>query len=129
MQTNPLLEQIDWFFTSVNWTSEYPNTVVKPLARTASDHVPCVVTIATSIPKARVFRFENYWVDLLGFVECVSEVWNKPTRRTSIARCISTKFKSLRHALKLWHTNLSTIKKLINDCNTVILFFDELEEL
>jgi hypothetical protein len=26
MQNEPLLEQIDWVFTSVNWTSVYPNT-------------------------------------------------------------------------------------------------------
>ena len=52
MQTSPLLEQIDWFFTSVTWTSDHPNTMVFPLARTASDHVPCVVSIATSIPQS-----------------------------------------------------------------------------
>lgn len=32
MQTNPLLEQIDWFFTSVAWTTDHPNTMVMPLA-------------------------------------------------------------------------------------------------
>ena len=47
MQTEPLLEQIDWFFTSVAWTADHPNTLVLPLARTTSDHVPCVVSIAT----------------------------------------------------------------------------------
>ena len=60
MQTAPLLEQIDWFFTTPAWTCSYPSTMVLPLARTASDHVPCVVQIKTSIPKAKVFRFENY---------------------------------------------------------------------
>ena len=72
MQSQPLLEQIDWFFTLVAWTSDHPNTLVLPLARSTSDHVPCVVTIATAIPKARVFRFENYWVDLPSFHECVA---------------------------------------------------------
>uniref|UniRef100_A0A452XBU0 Uncharacterized protein n=1 Tax=Aegilops tauschii subsp. strangulata TaxID=200361 RepID=A0A452XBU0_AEGTS len=30
MQQNPLLEQLDWFFTSLHWTLAYPNTLVKP---------------------------------------------------------------------------------------------------
>ena len=32
VQSQPLLEQIDWFFTSVAWTSDHPNTLVLPLA-------------------------------------------------------------------------------------------------
>lgn len=30
MQVDPLLEQLDWFFTLVNWTISYPNTQVLP---------------------------------------------------------------------------------------------------
>jgi endonuclease/exonuclease/phosphatase family metal-dependent hydrolase len=54
MQQDPLLEQLDWCFTSVNWISDYPNTLMIPLAKTTSDHVPCVVQIGTSIPKSIV---------------------------------------------------------------------------
>jgi hypothetical protein len=64
MQNNPLLEQLDWFFISTNWISDYPNSMVLSLANTGSDHVPCVVVIDTSIPKTKLFRFENYWVDM-----------------------------------------------------------------
>jgi hypothetical protein len=67
----PLLEQLDWFFTSSNWISVLPNTMVLPLAKTGSDHVPCVVSIDTNIPKAKLFRFENYWVQLPGFIEAL----------------------------------------------------------
>jgi endonuclease/exonuclease/phosphatase family metal-dependent hydrolase len=38
MQQEPLLEQLDWCFTSSNWISDYPNTLMLPLARTISDH-------------------------------------------------------------------------------------------
>lgn len=91
--------------------------------------MPCVVTVATSIPKAKVFRFENYWVNLPGFMECVSEVWAKPMGKSSVAATISAKFKALHYALKRWHVNLSKVKALILDCNKVILYFDGLEEL
>ena len=103
--------------------------MVLPLARSTSDHVPCVVTIATAIPKARAFRFENYWVDLPGFHECVAQVWDSTARKPTTALTISAKFKALRHALKQWHLKLSTVKALISNCNEVILYFDEMEEI
>ena len=51
MQDFPLLEQLDWFFTSASWIDQYPNTQVNPLAKTASDHVPCVVSITPESQK------------------------------------------------------------------------------
>jgi hypothetical protein len=128
MQKIPLLEQLDWFFTSSNWISDFSNSVVLPMARTGSDHVPCVVTINTSIPKCRLFRFENYWVDLPGFMDCVTSSWSKTSNKTYSSAILADKLKGLRHDLKKWHTSLSKLKVLIQNCNRVILFFDNLEE-
>jgi endonuclease/exonuclease/phosphatase family metal-dependent hydrolase len=64
MQNDPLMEQLDWFFTTTNWTIEFLNTLVLPLAKLASDRIPCVVDIDTIIPKAKIFRFESFWVQL-----------------------------------------------------------------
>ena len=47
MQSNPLLEQLDWFFTSPDWTLDFPNTEVLPLAKITSDHIPCRISINT----------------------------------------------------------------------------------
>ena len=33
MQDAPLLEQIDWFFTSISWATKYPSMMVLPLER------------------------------------------------------------------------------------------------
>lgn len=55
MQFDPLLVQLDWCFTSVNWTTNFPNTLLIPLAKTTSDHIPYVAQIGTSIPKACTF--------------------------------------------------------------------------
>ena len=60
MHADPLLVQLDWFFTSSAWTLKYPNTTVRPLSRPTSDHTPCVVSIGSCIPKASLFRFENH---------------------------------------------------------------------
>lgn len=71
MQEDPLLEQLDWFFTSVNWTADFPDTLVTPLARPTSDHMPCKVTIGTKIPRSSIFRFENFWVSHASFLSTV----------------------------------------------------------
>jgi hypothetical protein len=68
MQRNPLLEQLDWFFTSTNWIMDCPNSLVLPLARRGSDHVPCVVNTDADIPKARIFWFGKCLVDLPVFL-------------------------------------------------------------
>src|SRR3954463_15669024 len=60
MQDDPLLEQLDWFFTYSNWIFVYPASQVHPLAKTTSNHVPCVVIINTTITEANILRFENY---------------------------------------------------------------------
>jgi hypothetical protein len=81
MQAQPLLEQLDWFFTSVNWTQSYPNTLVLPMAKITSDNIPCKVVIGTNIPRSHIFRFENFWCDHDGFMDTVLGAWNKPQFR------------------------------------------------
>ena len=71
MQSDPILEQIDWFFTSAAWTIAYPNTLVKPLARPTSDYVPCVVVVDTTIPKSKVFCFNDHWIRMPGIMKVV----------------------------------------------------------
>ena len=54
-QPSPLLERLDWFFTSISWTLTYPNTYASLLSMEISDHVPCVITISTHIPWKSIF--------------------------------------------------------------------------
>jgi endonuclease/exonuclease/phosphatase family metal-dependent hydrolase len=61
-QHNPLLERLDWSFISQAWSLEFPGTKAKTLARSVSDHVPCLVSIRTNVSKPIIFRFENYWL-------------------------------------------------------------------
>jgi hypothetical protein len=128
MQQDPLLEQLDWCFTSSSWISIYPNTLMLPLARTTSDHTPCMIQIGTSIPKVKVFRFENFWIDQPGFLNIVQAVWQSEFKSTCSATKLSTKFKLLRRMLRRWAQNLSNLKKQIQVCNEVVLILDKLEE-
>ena len=124
-----MLEQLDWFFTSVNGTADFPNTLVTPLARPTSDHVPCKISIGTKIPRANVFQFENYWTSHKGFLDTVKSSWVKPVaRQNNYVSVISAKFKRLRYDLKQWSKSLSKIRMLIDSCNRVIKYLDTIEE-
>ena len=63
MQSDPLLEQLDWFITSLHWTTSYLATMVNPLGNSTTDHTPYVIYIQTNIPGCKLFRFENcpFW--------------------------------------------------------------------
>jgi hypothetical protein len=128
MQEDPLLEQIDWCFTSINWISNYPNTIWLPLSKPTSDHIPCMVQIDTDIPKADVFQFEIFWVDQPDFFEIVQNTWNLEVRATNSVTKVTAKFKLLRRVLKKWSKGISKINNLIMQCNEVLSVLDKLEE-
>jgi hypothetical protein len=86
------------------------------------------VSVDTNIPKAKIFRFKNFWVNLPGYMECVADSWNKSSEKNYSSATIASKLKALRYDLKKWHTSISKIKLLIADCNKVILALDTLEE-
>lgn len=120
MQHDPLLEQLDWFFTSVNWTFDYPNTMVLPMVKITSDHIPCRISIGTNIPKSSIFRFENYWPMHQGFSNAVKQGWEREVRnKRDSTSSLAGKLKS---------KNLSNLSMLITNCNKVIFYLDALEE-
>lgn len=68
-------------------------------------------------------------MEMDGFLDCVQQSWQTPSRKGHISAIITDKFKQLRKALKRWQTSLSKLKTLINKCNQVVLCLDDLEEL
>ena len=103
-------------------------TQVLPLAKMASDHVPCVVSIGTSIPKSSIFRFENFWVEQEGFFKCVKDSWNAISNKSHISAILVDKLKRLRRDIKAWQRNISNLKILIQKCTRVIFILDFLGE-
>lgn len=127
-QLSPLLERLDWFFSSNAWTLTYPNTVALPLTMETSDHVPCAISVSTSIPKGHVFRFENHWMDFPDFLIIVQQHWCAPGHLTDAAKILSAKFKNLRTALKKWKSTLSNLKVALSNVKLILNFFLLIEE-
>lgn len=128
MQYDPLLKKLDWVFTSSTWTNSYPTTSVICLARPISDHVQYVVSVDSHIPKASLFRFENYWVEFPGFFDVVKLHWESNPFYSNMAKTISGKFKQLIKGLKSWSKGLSNLNKLINNCSWTLALLDGLED-
>ena len=127
MQQDPLLEQLDWFFTSVNWTTTYPNRTVHLITKPVSDHIPCKIVIGTS--KSTVFRFQNFYPSHPAFLETVTDSWISPRQeKSNYAATLAFKLKNLRYSLNRWSKSLSNITALIDTCNKVIFYLDSLEE-
>lgn len=101
MQDQPLLQQLDWVFTSPAWNLKFLHTSLTALSKYISDHAPCLISIETSVPKSRLFRFENLWVDMPGFMDVVSQFWNIPVRGSNQAIKLNGKMKNLRKGLKI----------------------------
>ena len=125
---SPLLEKLDWVFTSEHWTSVFPKTSVRTSAKTTSDHAPCCISIGTSIPKSSIFRFENFWLKHQDFKQVVANNWNQPIHESDSAKIITAKFKRLRKGLKIWARSLSNLATTIQATNEVIHMWDYLEE-
>lgn len=70
-QISPLLERLDWFFTSAGWTVKYPNTVVKYLIMETSGHWLCVIEINSKIPK-EIFSD----LKIIGYTMIASFLWS-----------------------------------------------------
>jgi hypothetical protein len=110
-------------------TSSYPSTLVTPQGKPTSDHVPCVITIQTQIPGSKVFKFENYWIAHLGFLQTVCASWTKPTFKHNSAANINAKFERLRYDLKYWSRSISRLKICIENTNKAIMEIDKLEDI
>lgn len=109
-QQPPLLERLHWFFSSQAWTLRYPHTLAHSLIMETSDHWPCVIENKTSIPKGKIFRFENYWISHDSFVPLVANSWNGFFPQQDVAKLLIAKFKSLKSALRSWQAQLSNLK-------------------
>jgi hypothetical protein len=127
-QSSPLLKCLDWFFTSASWTLNYPNSAAKAMNMEPFDHVPCLISISTSIPKSHIFRFENYWLEHDQFMEVVAHGWNIHVQHQDAAKILIAKFKNLRRVLRAWQSQLSSLKANIFNVKTVLILLEIFEE-
>lgn len=126
---NPTLERLDRVFINLTWDDVFPSTTLYSLTRTTSDHVPLKIDISTTIPKSRLFCFENYWIQCPGFIDVISAAWCCSTSSAEAAAILSTKLKGTRRALKHWKGRKNNLSQQETDCRIVINLLDRVEEI
>lgn len=107
---------------------KFLETVASTLSRDTSDHVPCLISIKTHVPKARVFRFENFWMEHSHFDQVLQHAWAIPVLQEDAAKRIVAKLKNTRRIFKEWSKQLLGLAKTITNTKQVIAFLDTLEE-
>ena len=93
-----------------------------------SDHVPCLITASTNIPKGKIFRFENYLMEHEHFFNVVPHAWSLPLPQLDMAKLITEKFKNVRRVIRAWQSHLSSLKANISNVKLIITFMGLLEE-
>lgn len=74
----PTLARLDRCLVNLAWDRVFPNTCLSALTRTASDHVPILLSPSTRVPKSACFRFENAWGRHTSFRTLLSDTIKSP---------------------------------------------------
>lgn len=76
-QEHTVIDRLDRVLFNNAWEEIYPISDPFPLSSSISDHCPLLLTCSSVRPKARCFRFENFWVKLPGFMDVVKAAWKE----------------------------------------------------
>jgi hypothetical protein len=128
MAFNEVIRKLGIVELSHAWSLEYPGTMAHTLTRDTSDHVPCAITIQTEVPKPRIFRFENFWMEHSSFNKKFQKAWMIPQFKTDPTMRLIAKLKTTRKFLKEWKKELPRLKKTIENTKLLIQFIDIIKE-
>lgn len=125
----PTLERIDKVFCNIDGDILFSNHTLQALSSSCSDHCPLLLASTVSPPKRAVFRFENFWVRVPGFMEVVQQAWSSHTFGGHPFTKLSHKLTATTKALRKWSRSLfGEIKMQFHVAQEVILRLDLAQE-
>lgn len=125
---NPTMAKLDRFFLSNDWSQKFPNTRQKTLPNTSSDHCPIMIEAITSFKKFRIFRFENFWLQVQGFKTMVQERWQQSEIATTPMQ-LHNKLQDIEKTVATWAKNRTgSIKQQNEICRQFINWTEEANE-
>lgn len=75
-RTNPTLVRLDRAFISTQWSDSFPSTLLSSLTSAISDHVPILLSISTTVPQGRFFRFDRSWALRQELCDSLQHAWS-----------------------------------------------------
>ncbi|KAL8516077.1 hypothetical protein ACS0TY_014670 [Phlomoides rotata] len=108
--------RIDRAMINSEWVSKWPNSYLKGLRRTLSDHCPIMLEIKVKDWGPKPFRSLNAWFSFPGFKEYVAERWNSYEIDGWGGYVLKEKLKRLKDDLKQWNKEVfGTMERKIEE--------------
>jgi hypothetical protein len=123
---NPTLVCLDRCLVNLAWDEVFPNTFLTALTRTASDHVPILLSASTTISRSTCFRFENSWARH-AFKEQIVGTIDLQVHGAS-GKSFVKRLKNCRNTSRSWAKRIQLIAQLEMDTKILIDALDLLEE-
>ncbi|XP_042950383.1 uncharacterized protein LOC122282502 [Carya illinoinensis] len=96
--------RLDRSLVDQHFLGAFPDSVMRYLPRTSSDHAPMVISFVKCFEGygPAPFRFQQMWVDHVDFDRCVREAWDQDDAGCALRKMVA-KLKRVRVALKAWN--------------------------
>ncbi|KAE8819988.1 hypothetical protein D1007_02170 [Hordeum vulgare] len=130
-QQSPTLVRLDRAFAIVPWVSKFPDTSLSSITRTTFDHVPLLLSAATSIPKSSIFRLDISLLKYPVFLDRVATNWmsvGSSHTHLGSAGILALKLKRTRNMAKKWMSGHRSPQTIVLNCHATINFLDKIEE-
>ena len=106
------MARLDRIFYNKRWDLTLERQGLQALATGLSDHCPLMLSSLAGPRQPLPFHFENFWTKILGFLDEVRAVWQRPSPHTQPIRILHHKLSSTARHLRKWcQSILSDAKK------------------
>ncbi|KAL0448194.1 UNVERIFIED_CONTAM: LINE-1 reverse transcriptase [Sesamum latifolium] len=95
-----LWKRLDRMVCNDRWLERWPDGVYVSLSPRTSDHSPLVLKGSSKLPRASVFRFDNYLAQSPGFIPEVQNVWRHGIMGTRMY-AVTRKLKALKPVFRM----------------------------
>jgi len=116
-------------FCNERWDLVFEQPGLQALATALSDKCPLMLSSLAGPRRPRPFCFENFWTKILGFLDEVHTVWQKPSPHSQPIRILHHKLSCTARHLRKWSQSiLSDAKKKLFMALEVIKRLDIAQE-
>lgn len=115
-QLSPTMTKIDHCFASAEWLEIFPRADLSALASLGSDHSALFLQGDVAMEFFKGFRFESHWTSMPGFLEMVTDTWNRLVNTQDAILRLHVKLLRTAKALKNWRRKSLGVGKSVGRC-------------
>ena len=95
--------RLDKFLVSPSWLDHFSGVLQSRLSRPISDHFPVLLKGGELRRGPSLFRFENMWLKVEGFIDLIRSWWRGIEVRGTASFRLAAKMKGIKQKLKVWN--------------------------